>query len=189
MEEKQLLEAFDRNRTDKGSLLHGYHPMYSAIFKNVAITKMLEVGVLDGRSLAAWCEIFPDAEIVGVDIKHRPVPKAAERAKYFVGNSTKPDISQLVGSGYDMIIDDGDHRPEAQWDTFINLKDCWEHVYVIEDVVGTEHVAALVQRLQDAGFKNTTTFTSLKNNAQIKMSGVVRTVGFFSIVIYKNESV
>lgn len=188
MDKTDILAAFDRNKTDKGSSLHGYHQMYDSIFKNIgAPTKMLEIGVLRGESLAAWCELFPDAEIVGYDIKQRPVPEAAKRAKYIVGDSTKPGIAELVGTGYDFVIDDGDHRPEAQWDTFVNLQPCWEHAYVIEDVVGKQHTDMLMQKLQDNGFKNVVAFSSKKTDAKIQMSGVEREVGFYSIVVYKNQ--
>lgn len=190
MEQSEILAAFDRNKTDKGSLLHEYHRMYASLFEKIGpITKMLEIGVLDGHSLAAWCELFPNAEIVGSDIKLRPVPEAAQRATFLVHDSTKVGVAELVGSGYDLIIDDGDHRPEAQWQTFMHLRDCWQHAYVIEDVVGREHADMLTRKLQDKGFKNFATFASKKTDAKIKMSGAVKEVGFFSIVVYKNESV
>lgn len=188
MDRKQILLAFDKHRTDKGSMLHHYDGMYYNIFQNVtSINRLLEIGVKRGRSLAAWCELFPQAEIVGVDISQREdIVEGAKSTKIIIANSTNPSITEKVGDKYDIIIDDGDHRPEAQWQTFLNLESCWEHVYVIEDVVGIDHANLLAKRLNDKDYKNVTIANSQLTD-DIIMSGVKKTVTFFAIIIYRNE--
>jgi len=187
VDKERILAAFDKFKTDKGTLLHEYHTMYSEIFNKMGtITKMLEVGVLDGRSLAAWCSLFPDTEIVGVDKKRRYVHDAAVSAKFFVGDSTKETISNIVGNGYDLIIDDGDHDVDSQWLTFTNLRDCWTKAYVIEDIYGKDLVDILTTKLYADGFTNVVIYSSKKKFGRTIIKGITKTFDFFSIVVYKD---
>ena len=84
--EQQVFNAFQHYGTDK-LYLHDYVPMYTEMFNQIPpITRLLEVGILDGQSLAAWVELFPEAEIAGVDIKDRRVPEHIIHTKRYIGD-------------------------------------------------------------------------------------------------------
>jgi hypothetical protein len=186
MEQQYLREIFDKHQTDKGSLMHCYDGMYAEVFMRVpVVNRLLEVGILKGQSLTSWQEVFPNAFVVGTDIKIREdiVPAAASIPKV-IADSMSPSVAGLVGSGYNVIIDDGDHRPEAQWATFQNLAKCWTHAYVIEDIVGIGHTEALRDKIVAAGYQDVAIYKSAKS-ADIDLSGVKTNITFHAIVVYK----
>lgn len=187
MDKQFIKEVFNKHATDKGTRLHNYEFMYSEVFENAGpVAKMLEIGVKRGQSLAAWCELFPYAEIVGVDIKPRnDMVTGFERATVHVANSMSEDARPLIGDGYSIIIDDGDHRPDAQWGTFLNLQDAWTTAYVIEDVIGLDNEKMLRRRLKSRGFTNIVTYSSKLNKASMMMNGVETEFAFYAMVIYK----
>jgi hypothetical protein len=53
-------------------LHHGYAPTYSRYLRplrnRTGRLTILEVGILRGTGLALWCDLFPDARVIGVDI-------------------------------------------------------------------------------------------------------------------------
>src|SRR5207302_1170293 len=106
--------------------------------------RLLEIGVLDGRSLEMWSEYFPEAEIYGVDIDPDCRRFDGGRKKVFIGSQDDPQfltsIRQAVPSGFDIVIDDGSHYVKHMIASFHGL---FDHVvpggyYVIEDL----HVAS-----------------------------------------------
>ena len=120
----EFLEVFRKYRTDKGEL-HGYNYMYNAVFQTIGEPqKLLEIGIKRGYSIAAWSHLFPECEIVGADINQRTdiVPQALTKTLHFI-DSTNPAITDAVGTGYDIIIDDASHNRDDQWMTFLNLKE------------------------------------------------------------------
>lgn len=187
MDKQFIRDCFNKYATDKGSRLHNYEFMYGEVFDHVGpITKMLEVGVKRGQSLAVWRELFPSAEIVGVDIKSRDdMVSGFEGATVHIANSMSADVLPLIGEGYDVIIDDGDHRPDAQWGTFLNLQDAWTTAYVIEDVIGIENEKILRRRLKSKGFTNIVTYSSKLEKASMQIKGVETEFAFYAMVIYK----
>ena len=56
--------------TDKSSELHNYCEKYEKYlpFNRLEPLTFLEIGVLDGESLATWREYYPNATIIGIDI-------------------------------------------------------------------------------------------------------------------------
>lgn len=182
---QEIRNAFDTTKTDKG-FLHAYDSMYSEVFDKIGTpSTILEIGIKQGRSLAAWKILFPDAAVTGVDIKEAPIHKGALGCRIIIGDSMRPKTREEIGRWYDLIIDDGDHRPEAQWQTFENLKAAWSRAYVIEDVVGIEHAQLLMKRLQDKGFSNLALYGSALTDVPIQMSGKQQLVSFYSIVVYR----
>jgi hypothetical protein len=126
--------------TDK-HYVHNYLPIYDALFGELRgkKIKILEIGLLEGASLALWHEAFPKAMIFGLDItdKWRKFAGGLDRVKVFQGDQTdKVVLSSVAAAGpYDVIIDDCGHKPDQQWASFCAMWDAlnpsgW---YVIED--------------------------------------------------------
>jgi hypothetical protein len=181
--EEQVFKAFQHYGTDK-LYLHDYVPMYTYMFNRIPpITKILEVGILDGRSLAAWVELFPTAEIAGVDIKDRRVPKRAAHTKRYIGDSTDPSVANIVGTGYDVIIDDGSHDWKDQIKTFDNLESCWKHSYVVEDIYGIRRMNMIIDHLKQKGYNNLVEFKS-KEEFVFHYDDGEEPMSFYSLVVY-----
>lgn len=146
---KSLETIFRENMTDKYD--HHYHEVYNAFFESRRNERLniLEVGIWKGLSHKAWLEYFPNAQVFGIDIFSRIMPKDVPilkhpRMHYLVGDSTNPEIKEQIrrewkGIKFDIIIDDGLHTPDANRKTFENLmmffSDKFE--YYIEDVWAT----------------------------------------------------
>jgi len=126
--------------------VHGYTKQYDTNighYRNLPV-KLLEIGVHRGASLLLWHEAFPKAQIFGLDKNPdiwKPYLSDKDRIKVFVGWQEDEEFlnSQVEPAGpFDIIIDDGGHKPEQQVATFKRL---WpllnEHgMYVIEDLHG-----------------------------------------------------
>ena len=132
---KQFMALGDM-ATDK-YWVHGYTQLYDKEFagmRNKRI-KLLEIGVKRGASLELWKDAFPRGKIYGMDIQDIKIPGF----EIFVGEQQDTaflnNIVQKVGK-FDIIIDDGSHKPKHQKASFEAL---WPHItpqgiYVIEDL-------------------------------------------------------
>jgi len=120
--------VFKRNGTDKYD--HGYAKVYATVDEN--ISNMLEVGVLEGNSLAAWEEIFPKANIFGLDagLKDR---QFGPRVKQLVSDVKRFDASALPD--LDLVVDDGSHRIDDIIEGWNRLHFKVHGLYIIEDVL------------------------------------------------------
>ena len=183
MDKTRIAEAFSRFNTDKGPRRHSYHFAYADIFLNVEPTKILEIGVQQGRSIAAWQDLFPKAIVHGVDIKKQDLIYPARDMPVFIGNSLdKRFIDTTLDKDYDIIIDDGDHRPDAQWATFLNLKDSWKKYYVIEDIISEQNEIVLRRRFRSVGIKNVVSYRSaFRGDVQVR--GEMVNSAFFIMVV------
>lgn len=120
---------------------HGFCAFYDELLadRRNLVTKVLEIGVATGASLRMWREYFPAATIHGVDVAPTFAPATdriviheadqAERA------SLNPVLSR-IGSGFDVIIDDGGHTMKQQQ---VSLGMLFPYVrsggwYIIEDL-------------------------------------------------------
>lgn len=122
---------------------HAYTRLYDLHLHGIRkrVRKVLELGILNGASLALWRDYFPQAEIFGVDID-------PERWKMFAGDLPNTQIligderdqdfmAGVAGQGpFDLIVDDASHAPALQAETFQRL---WPAVkqygfYVMEDI-------------------------------------------------------
>lgn len=148
-----LCELADKHQTDKGGTstmyggvpgdtCHNYTPAYHAIYGDHrdAVLNVLEVGVNAGCSLRMWEEYFPNARIVGIDIR-REVLFDAGRVRCYWADGGNPaslrDAVALAGGGpYDLIIDDGSHEEHHQIRTAETLLPfvSRDGRYVIEDI-------------------------------------------------------
>lgn len=135
-----LNEIFLREGADKSSAGHGYAKTYEELFeprRHECLT-LLEIGVYLGSSIRSWLEYFPIAQIVGIDSDPK-FPAMTARYAFFQGRQEDPvflkDVVREKGP-FDIVIDDGSHRPIDQRASFEVL---WPHVrprgyYVIEDI-------------------------------------------------------
>lgn len=137
-------------------LHHGYAPAYSHYlmpFLGVSNLTLAEIGILRGTGLAIWCDLFPKARVMGLDIDlgHFESNRAAlEQRGAFKRN--KPELHEydqlisgegrlrqiLGGRTLDIVIDDGLHSPESiitTWRSTLPLLSP-RFAYIIEDYAG-----------------------------------------------------
>jgi cephalosporin hydroxylase len=101
----------------------------------------LEIGTAFGGSLRTWRDYMEHGSIIGID--SYPESAIQEFGIHCIADdstteSGKKSVIKLCEKGFDIIIDDGDHRPETQLKTLLNF---WTSLkvggsYVIEDVYG-----------------------------------------------------
>jgi len=143
---KTLHQIGSKYGTDKSDIIHSYNgisylDIYDKHFNDIRdyVEVVVEIGVLNGKSLLMWKEYFPNAIIYGIDIDPSCKQYEDERIKIFIGdqndeaflNKVKQDIGE-----YDILIDDGSHINKHQILTFNIL---YENLskggyYVIEDL-------------------------------------------------------
>ncbi len=116
---------------------HGYAPAYARhlepfVNASTSIT-LVEVGILRGTGLAIWCDLFPRARIIGLDIDLGHFIRNREQIRLRGGfEHNEPEVyefDQLIenktlmaeimnGGSMDICIDDGSHQAEAILTTF-----------------------------------------------------------------------
>lgn len=136
--------------TDK--VIWGYTPHYyeRLLPKRESVRKVLEIGIcgqrdipnnVTGASLFVWQEFFPNAEIYGIDNDGRWMVNQ-DRIRSFCVDAydTKALLqvmtSDVVGVGFDLIVDDAVHDPIPQAGL---INDLWPYLrpgglYAMEDV-------------------------------------------------------
>jgi hypothetical protein len=139
----KLSELAAKYGTDKQEINHNYVKFYDFWLSNRKINSMLEVGFGPGGSAKMWLEYFPDAKIYVMDdfgqefhdVWHDPnidIPNL----NIIKGSSLDPMVWSEVPYNLDFILDDGDHNPNSQIQSFMlgfsKLKS--GGLYAIEDV-------------------------------------------------------
>jgi hypothetical protein len=113
---------------------------------------LLELGVSSGASVLIWREFFPNANIVGLDIRAMPerIREPVERGQihFIQGDQSSPDVltqclERSASGAFDVIIDDASHvgwlsRASFEW-LFVNALRPGG-VYFVEDY-GTGYMA------------------------------------------------
>jgi hypothetical protein len=149
---------------------HGYGEAYEEFLKPFLFCReerltLVEVGILNGSGLAIWCDLFPNARVIGLDLdlsnfeRNRPF---LESKGGFAKNSPELfefdqlDLSKarailqnvLGGSKVDIAIDDGCHSMESIEITFAAMLPHMSNpfVYFIEDNFDTFDVLAPKQK-------------------------------------------
>lgn len=141
MDFKQRLTDKLNKNSDKVSK-HGYHEIYATRLPS-KIDCLLEIGIaIDGKntsSLNSWAEIYPRAEIIGLDNVESKLINSESIKSYLVDQSDPAELKKFVNEikvSPDVIIDDGSHNVDDFLLTFSILfpilKD--SGVYFIEDV-------------------------------------------------------
>ncbi len=132
------------NGTDKSSN-HDYSGAYESIIETLfrsggdcrgKVRLMMEVGVADGSCLLAWREVFPNAQIVGLDIHHSDKAHG-ESIEFHLGDQRKREDCERAAGGrlFDLIVEDATHTLE---NTLLTLFWLWPSVrpggiYVVEE--------------------------------------------------------
>ena len=126
-----LCELADQHQTDKGGrsttyggvpgdTCHNYTPAYHAMFgdRRESVRRVLEVGVNAGCSLRMWEEYFPNAKIVGLDIRREVLFTAGRVECHYADQGSRQSLLAAVaaagGGPFDLIIDDGSHEDAHQ---------------------------------------------------------------------------
>lgn len=134
---------------DKSSRFHHYLDFYQKhLPKRTFKGRLLEIGVMDGLSMKMWREYYPEAEIVGIDIKedmasymHNDSWQVPDSVKLLTVDGTDPKQTKPLGM-FDIIIDDGSHYWADQQKSFEILYYSQLNkggVYIIEDL-WTSHI-------------------------------------------------
>lgn len=131
--------------TDKSSDIHNYCVKYQKYlpFNRYDNLNIMEIGVLDGKSLLTWKDYFYRSQILGIDIN--PDCKKFEEPgiSIEIGSQADKNFLFLTANQYgpfDMILDDGSHMNEHVIYSFQHLWGSIKSggVYIVEDV-GTSY--------------------------------------------------
>lgn len=132
MTRAQLIQtAFEVHGTDKAQ--HGYADFYAKHLPENP-RSILEIGVKEGASARAWRDIFPEAQITGLDLfEEFKMSSVIGPANFIKGNQCDWRIlEELRKYNFDVIVDDGSHNARDQMITFFGLAHAGCH-YFIED--------------------------------------------------------
>ena len=138
------------NHTIAGSVCHNYTPIYHSLLadKRRSVLRVLEVGINTGASLRMWRDYFSYATIYGIDIdpaclirEERIISTQADQTDRSSMLAALDHFGQYKGHRgrssivFDLIVDDGNHSPEAQIAAYNTLLPYLapDGVYAIED--------------------------------------------------------
>lgn len=118
-----------------------YFDIYERHFERFRGTSpvMIEIGVLEGGSLAMWKEYFgPGSRIIGIDINPECKEHQADGIDVFIGSQDDPGTIDAIFSKYpniDIVLDDGSHMMKHMISSFELIYDRIQSngVYVVED--------------------------------------------------------
>jgi hypothetical protein len=119
----------EKYKSDKRWTEHNYTLMYERMFKTLRISSLLEIGRGSGASLRMWIEYFKDARIYCMEnfgeqyesackVAGDSSRKDIEGLMMINGDSTQVETWNKTPNNLDVIIDDGNHHPQSQLDTF-----------------------------------------------------------------------
>eukprot|EP00727_Mastigamoeba_balamuthi_P000052 m51a1_g10043 hypothetical protein (290) ;mRNA; f:26731-27706 len=153
----------ERMPTDKAGR-HNYTTLYDsllAVYRAGDIT-LLEVGVKKGGSIVLWREyLTPGSFVYGADIDPA-IPtftRDAHIKTLVVDSRDAAEVDAALGGlQFDVIVDDGNHYPTAQRDTF---NATWRRlkpsgVYIIEDVTHPRGLRRIVGKILPQGWTTKT---------------------------------
>ena len=120
---------------------HDYTDSYEFHFGPLrgSVRTVWEIGVDRGGSLLMWRDYFPDAVVVGIDVRPPAVP-GGDRVWCHTGDATRKETVDAALDLYgppDVVVDDGSH---VAHDIRCSFALIWPHVrlaYAVEDI-GTQ---------------------------------------------------
>jgi len=122
---------------------HTYTETYDKLFAPFQKgCTFLEIGLALGDSIDLFDEYFDNSRIVGVDISVVFEPKKYRNdVRIIEADATKQEFLKTIeGQTFDIVIDDGSHMSQDQFDTFNLLKGSMKKggVYIIEDILALD---------------------------------------------------
>jgi hypothetical protein len=138
-----------RHGTDKWGA-HFYTPIYHKLLAHLRErpVRLLEIGIggyhyktVGGASLRMWADYFPHGQIVGIDVFPKTLA-LGPRITTFVGSQDDRSFLDRVTDAhgpFDIVIDDGSHKPEQVSASFYTLfpRLADGGLYIVEDVQTT----------------------------------------------------
>ncbi|HEY7823329.1 MAG TPA: class I SAM-dependent methyltransferase [Acidimicrobiia bacterium] len=142
----------DKMAADRNNYAH----VYAALLKDLDPQLVVELGVFRGVSLAMWCDLFPEAMVVGLDLdferfkEHRPTLVSRGAFTYHQPllhewDAYGDDTDFLADlPGIDLFVDDGPHTADAIRNTARLIGPLMNPggVYVVEDFPGGGDILA-----------------------------------------------
>ena len=133
-------EVFQKYNSDKTGY-HTYEQVYGSLFDDRSLVKnVLEVGIHLGASLRAWKDLFPNANIIGLENNIERFFTEQRIHSMYVDQSimqTFTDFKSVMrGTKFDFIVDDGCHYLQETKDTFFQLLPLLEinGWFIVEDI-------------------------------------------------------
>lgn len=163
----KISEIYQASKLKTGKDDVGYFENFYDLFLTEAhYENILEIGCKDGQSIALWETCFPEANIIGADIRDFPQPRSAKK---IIGDAYTDDfVFQFKDDFFDLVIDDGPHT----YSSFVFLlKEYYTKlkkggVMIIEDIVrpigdiGVSEAQqdSLINLAKDIGYKQIKTW-------------------------------
>ena len=138
--DKKIINSFIKSKYFSNKHIN-YFDVYDHLLSKYIEKKFtfVEVGILNGGSLAMWRDYFGDkARIIGIDLNPEVKKFEKDGFEIFVGDQSDKnfwkDFFKKVGN-VDIILDDGGHTNEQQ---IVTLNECIRHIndpgmIIIED--------------------------------------------------------
>jgi hypothetical protein len=121
--------------------LHNYLGKYEIFFSAFRDRSfaLVEIGVGQGASLRMWKEYFPNARIIGIDIRPEVKEYEEERIEIHIINGEEKEAAELIKDKYGMpliVVDDGSHTFNGQRNQLDNIYPLVAAggYYVVEDL-------------------------------------------------------
>ena len=126
--------------TDKSSDIHNYCVKYEKYlpFNRYDKLTMMEIGVLDGKSLLTWKDYFYRSHILGIDINPECKQYESDGIEIFIGSQDDSTLIDKILKKYpniSIVLDDGSHVMQHMSASFELLYDHLDPngVYIVED--------------------------------------------------------
>ena len=139
----KILDTIAKNfGTDKSSEIHNYCEKYSRYipYNRYDNLNILEIGVLDGKSLLTWKDYYYRSKVIGIDIEPKSKQYEDVDNKIFIEVGSQDDhvfLNDVMREHgpFDMILDDGSHMNEHVIYSFEHLFQSVKSggIYIVED--------------------------------------------------------
>jgi hypothetical protein len=140
-----------------------------------------------GASMKMWADYLPNARITGLDINPATFLDTDRITTYQADQGSRESLAAFLDRHpeprFDIIIDDGSHRPDHQQ---ITLEMLWPHLksggtYFIEDLSDFGHGARQGSRHgSDAAVPTRALFKRYARTGEVREPNAFETTGFFS---------